>query len=369
MGGGLDLGAAAQPDPDLGAVPPPDPGTVTRLDPRAVPRLDLGAVPPPDPGAEPDAFVVLVGPALRIQFYDWGGPVGEGGELGEPRELLAAHGSSPPAGPPARGVLLVHGLAGTAWNWAPVARRLRRRLRTVALDLRGHGGSDGPTGPYDPPELAEDVVAVAEGAGLLDGPSDRVLLAGHGFGAMVAAWAAAALGERCAGLVLVDGGWEDVAETTGLEPAELLRAMEEPPEVLRSMAAFLADRAGFDPASWDADQERAARATVVELPVGRVEFVARPHVLAACVEAMYAYRPAAVLSSVLGPVVALVSADDPDGRREAALARVDAARVAAGRPAIRPLRLEAGHNLMRYRPVEVTAAILDLAGALRSAAR
>lgn len=338
MGGWLDLGAAAQPGPDLGAVPPPD------------------------PGAEPDAFVVLVGPALRIQFYDWGGPAGE------PGELLAAHGSSPPAGPPARGVLLVHGLAGTAWTWAPVARRLRGRLRTVALDLRGHGGSDGPTGPYDPADLAEDVVAVAEGAGLLDGPSDRILLAGHGFGAMVAAWAAAALGERCAGLVLVDGGWEDVAETTGLEPAELLRAMEEPPEVLRSMGAFLADRAGFDPASWDADQERAARAAVVELPVGRVEFVARPHVLAACVEAMYAYRPAVALSSVGGPVVALVSADDPDGRREAALTKADAARVASGRSAIRRLRLGAGHNLMRYRPVEVAAAILDLAGALRSAA-
>lgn len=316
--------------------------------------LDIGAVPHPDPDPEPETFVVLVGPALRIGFLDWGGPI-QGAE------------SSPWSGALASGVVLVHGIAGTAWNWTPVARRLRRRLRTVALDLRGHGGSDGPTGRYEPADLAEDVVAVAEGAGLLDHSADRVVLAGHGFGGIVAAWAASTLGSRCAGLVLVDGGWEDVAEATGLEPGELLRAMDEPPEVLRSMAAFLADRVAFDPASWDADQERAARATVVELPVGRLEPATRPHVLAACVEAMYAYRPLETLVAVEAPIVALLAGDDPEGRRTAALAAVDRGRRAAGRGPIRVCRLEGvGHNLMRYRPAEVTAAILDLAGALRS---
>lgn len=324
---------------------------------------DLGAVPPPDLTAEPAAFVVLLEPALRIAFLDWGGPSPDRREGSAPNGAGEARGPWPGA----KGALLVHGLAGTAWNWTPVARRLRRRLRTVALDLRGHGGSDGPTGPYDPADLAEDVLAVAEGAGLLDDPSDRVVLAGHGFGGIVAAWAAEALGVRCAGLVLVDGGWEDVAASTGLEPVELLKAMEEPPEVLRSMAAFLADRAAFDPASWDADQERAARATVVELPVGRLELATRPYVLAACVEAMYAYRPTETLARVEASIVALVAGDDPEGRRLAALDAVDEVRRAAGRAPIRRRRFEGlGHNLMRYRPAEVTAAVLDLAGALRS---
>ncbi|HWP62876.1 MAG TPA: alpha/beta fold hydrolase [Candidatus Binatia bacterium] len=321
---------------------------------------DLGSVPPPDPEAEPDAFVVLVEPALRIAFYDWGGPA-----IGD--RAIADPAIGDRTAPAASGVVLVHGLAGTAWVWAPVARRLRRRLRTVALDLRGHGGSDGPTGRYEPADLAEDVVAVAEGSGVLEAAGDRVVLAGHGFGGIVAAWAAAALEDRCAGLVLVDGGWEDVADATGLEPAELLRAIEEPPEVLRSMGAFLADRAGFDPATWDADQERAARASVVELPVGRLELAARPHVLAACVEAMYAYRPTETLAAVAAPVVALVAGGDPDGRRAAALAAVDRVRRLADRAPLRRASFEgAGHNLMRYRPVEVAAAILDLAGALRS---
>ena len=62
-----------------------------------------------------------------------------------------------------------------------------------------------------------------------------------------------------------------------MDVEEFLRGLDEPPEVMRSMAAFLADRAGFDPATWDADQERAARATVVETHAGKVVPATRPH--------------------------------------------------------------------------------------------
>ena len=145
-------------------------------------------------------------------------------------------------------MLLIHGLSNTAWSWAPVARRLAAERRTVAMDLRGHGLSDAPTEAYTPDLLAEDVVAVAEGSGLLAlGSAARVVLAGHGFGAIVATWAAVVLGDRCAGLVLVDGGWEDLETATGLDIDEFLRGLDEPPEVMRSLEAFLADRAAFDP--------------------------------------------------------------------------------------------------------------------------
>jgi pimeloyl-ACP methyl ester carboxylesterase len=124
------------------------------------------------------------------------------------------------------------------------------------------------------------------------------------------------------------------------------------------MAAWLADRAAFDPATWDADQEWAARAAVVELPAGRVVLSTRPHVLAACVDAMYAHRPADVLARIRAPLVALVAAEDEAGQRRAALAEVERALRAAGRPPIRVLDFsDAGHNLMRYRPDAVSAAI------------
>ena len=200
---------------------------------------------------------------------------------------------------------------------------------------------------------------MADGAGLLDGP---VVLAGHGFGGVVAAWTAARLGVGCAGLVLVDGGWEDLRRSTGLEPDEFLRGVEEPPEVLRSMAAFLADREAFDPATWDADQERAARAAVVELPAGRVVPSSRQHAIAGSVGAMFSHRPVDTLCLVRAPVVALIASEDEAGGRAAELEAVRAAVRAAGGPAIRVARFPSdGHNLPRYRPAEVTAAILGVA--------
>src|SRR6185369_18066949 len=135
---------------------------------------------------------------------------------------------------------------------------------TVALDLRGHGLSDAPTenGAYDLDVLAADVVAVAEGSGLLDPEWEdgHVTLVGHGFGAIVAVAAAAVLGARCARLVLVDGGLDHLPSSTGHDVDEFLRGLDEPPEVMRSMDAYLADRRDWDRLSWDADQERAARA-------------------------------------------------------------------------------------------------------------
>jgi hypothetical protein len=143
-----------------------------------------------------------------------------------------------------------------------------------------------------------------------------------------------------------------------MELDEFLRTIDEPPEVMRSMAAFLADRAGFDPATWDADQERAARATVVETHAGKVVPATRPHALQGSVEAMFGYEPAATLAQVVAPVAALIAADD-DGSRAAALSDASAARVAAGRGSIAVTSYRHdGHNLMRYRPDAVTAAIL-----------
>ncbi len=311
---------------------------------------DLAAdAPEPDLTAEPDGFVVEVAPGERIHFLDWGGPT-------DPVVL---------ASPDRPAVLLVHGLAGTAWAWTAVARRLRASVRTVALDLRGHGLSDAPTGPYDPALLADDLVAVAEGAGLL-GRDDaigarRIVLAGLGFGAMVAAWAADRLGQRCAGLVLVDGGWQDVEQETGLTPAEWLRDLAEPPEILGSLAAFLDDRRGWDRSHWDADEERAARATVVEVPAGHVVPAIRPHALERSVEAIFQYRPTEVLVGLPAPIVALIAVDDEERTKTAALAELDAERRAAGRPPIETVRFPSdGHNLPRYRPAELTGAILRL---------
>ena len=336
-----------EPEPDARLPPSPQPSTSPSapgahasgpLDPSFP---DVAAAPPPDPGVAPEGFVVLADGDVRLHFLDWGRPA----EVGP--------------------VLLIPGLLQPAWSWSPVARRLCGVRHSVVLDLRGHGLSDAPMDGYDLDSLVADALAVAEGSGLLDaGP---LVIAGHGFGAIVAAAASARLGERCAGVVLVDGGWERLEATTGLDVDEFLRGLDEPPEVLRSMDAFLGDRRGFDPHTWDADQERAARDAVVETAAGRVVRAVRPHVVEGVVRTMFAYDPAVVLAAVEAPVVALVAlgAGDPSATeiRLSELRRAAEARMAAGMGAIRVAGFPGiGHNLMRYRPADVAAAILAPAG-------
>ena len=104
-----------------------------------------------------------------------------------------------------------------------------------------------------------------------------------------------------------------------MTPDEWLAAIAEPPEVLRSMDAWLADRNAFDPATWDADQERAARSEVVETAAGRVKPAIYGHALAASVGALWTYRPASTLPAVVAEVAALAARDDDAGRNLQAL--------------------------------------------------
>lgn len=77
-------------------------------------------------------------------------------------------------------MVLLHGLGAAKEHWAPVAGALGRDHRLVALDVRGHGGSDH-TGAYSFALMAADVVDVLDQLALRD-----VVLVGHSMGAAVA---------------------------------------------------------------------------------------------------------------------------------------------------------------------------------------
>jgi pimeloyl-ACP methyl ester carboxylesterase len=306
---------------------------------------------------EPTSLVVAVDTGERIHYLDWGAP-----------------GADPPAGTRSSGplppLLLVHGLGATAWVWTPVARRLTGATRVLAPDLRGHGASDQPRSGYDLRSLAYDMLTVLAGAGYGGAAGVPAVVAGHGFGAMVAATMAAEQPESVAGLALIDGGWEDIAESTGQHPTEFLQGLGDPPEVTSSMATYLADRRGYDPGTWDADQDRAARAAVDQKVPGHVAPVTRPHVLKASVEAMFDYRPLETLVPLSVPLLVAQAeagtADDEIAReRSLALADLVARRQERGTPPPRVVRFpRAGHNLMRYRPDELAreiAALLEAA--------
>jgi pimeloyl-ACP methyl ester carboxylesterase len=306
---------------------------------------DAMPVSSPDADAEPESLVVPMDTGVRVHYLDWGG--------GPP-----AQAQTPP-------LLLLHGIGETAWWWAPVARRLRSVARVVALDMRGHGASDAPASGYELRSLAIDVltVMVANGWGP-DAGGHPAVVAGHGFGAQVAVATAAERPGAVAGLALADGGWEDVGRNAGDEPEQVVKALAEPPEVLRSMESWLADRRGFDPASWDADQERAARAQVTQRHAGHVVPVLGRAALLASVTSMLSYRPDQLLPLVSAPVllaVAGASPSDDETARDRALELCDAIGLLSG-----PVRLvrypAAGHNLARYVPDDLARELAALLG-------
>ena len=99
--------------------------------------------------------------------------------------------------------VLVHGLASNARLWDGVAARLTERGHpAVTVDLRGHGRSSKPDGPYDVPTVANDVARLITELGL-----DRPVVAGQSWGGNVVLELGARHGQAVRGIVCVDGGW------------------------------------------------------------------------------------------------------------------------------------------------------------------
>jgi pimeloyl-ACP methyl ester carboxylesterase len=102
-------------------------------------------------------------------------------------------------------VLFVHGFTANSLAALPLGDLLDERHRLIAPDLRGRGHSDMPFGEYGPQVHLADLTACLDRLAI-----DRVVIAGHSFGAALAVMLAAQFAERspgrAAGLILFDGG-------------------------------------------------------------------------------------------------------------------------------------------------------------------
>jgi pimeloyl-ACP methyl ester carboxylesterase len=120
-------------------------------------------------------------------------------------------------------VVLLHGLAGNADEWAETAEWLRERHRVVALDARGHGRSERLPGDVSRAAHVDDVAYVIEQLELAP-----VALIGQSLGGLTALLVAAERPDLVAALVLAEADpAEDPEAPAAVEQA--LRRWQDPP--------------------------------------------------------------------------------------------------------------------------------------------
>jgi 3-oxoadipate enol-lactonase len=196
-----------------------------------------------------------------------------------------------PAGAPA--VVLSHSLGTRLEMWEPQAAALARRFRVVRYDLRGHGRSSVPPGPYEIADLGTDLVALLDRLAIA-----RAHLVGLSLGGMLSLWTAAHHPERVGRLVVC-------CSSALLGPPEgwAARAAE-------VRAAGTAAVAGAVVARWFTPGfARSNPARVAEL---RAQLEATPaEGYAACCGAIERMDLRADLPRVRAPTLAIAGADDP----------------------------------------------------------
>ncbi len=114
-------------------------------------------------------------------------------------------------------LLFVHGYGHNAHLWDALVPDLADRYRVLALDNRGHGGSDSdPEYRYHNAAIARDVEAVIDQLQL-----EKVVLVGHSQGGHACLRFAGRHPERMSRLVLADAGPDIPAAGGGAPPASL----------------------------------------------------------------------------------------------------------------------------------------------------
>jgi pimeloyl-ACP methyl ester carboxylesterase len=249
--------------------------------------------------------------------------------------------------------VLIHGLASNARMWDGVACALSDRGHlAVTVDLRGHGRSAKPDGPYDMATVADDVGAVIRELGL-----DRPIVAGQSWGGNVVLELALRAPELVRGIVCVDGGW--------LEPCAAFSSWEACRETLAPppLAGLHRDEIEGYIRSAHADwPETGVQGALANFEV-REDGTIAPwltfdrHI--AVLQGLWDHRPSEIYARIAVPVL-LVPADTGE------LARADDKRegvalAMSSLPNVRERWFTADHDVHAQRPVELADVMLEQA--------
>lgn len=99
-------------------------------------------------------------------------------------------------------LLLLNSLGATLEMWAPQMAALAKAFRVIRMDMRGHGQSSAPPGPYTVADLAADAMGVLDALKI-----PRAHVCGLSLGGMTAIWLAAHAGARVDRLVIANSAF------------------------------------------------------------------------------------------------------------------------------------------------------------------
>jgi len=198
----------------------------------------------------------------------------------------------------ARDVLLVHGLSSNALLWDGVGVRLAAAgHRSVAVDLRAHGRSDG-SDDLAFPTLVDDLARVIDATGL-----DRPVVVGQSWGGNVVLELGASRPELVCGVVGVDGGLIDLARRFP-DVTACWEALA-PPTLDHLAWDALADGMRARLAGWPDGAAEAQLGNLAADPEGRVRAILTRERHRSIVEHLYTHRPLDRLRALEAPMLLL----------------------------------------------------------------
>jgi len=243
-------------------------------------------------------------------------------------------------------ILLLHGLSSNASFWGRLAARLPDR-RLIALDQRAHGQSAAPAAGYEPATLAADAAALVERLGV-----DRIVVAGHSWGATIALQLAADRPDLVAGLAIVDGPVRPWSET-GLSWEQAEKFMQPELPLYADLEQALAEKRRTLKSAWADDLVDFVKAGLVE-EGGRLRLPLTAPIRLQILRSMYFQAYGVLWPQVRCPVLLALAAGGEESiftdfkKRAAAL-------IAEQVPETVVHWYESGHDIPIERPAEVAA--------------
>jgi 3-oxoadipate enol-lactonase len=240
-------------------------------------------------------------------------------------------------GPPDAPAVVLSGSLGTDLSmWEPQASRLAGRFRVLRYDLRGHGGSAVPPGPYSMSDLGEDLLALMDELGI-----ERAALCGLSIGGMLSMWIAANAPERVGALIACCTSAYLGEETPYAERAAAVRRAG-----LEPIADAVIER-WFTPhfARENPQTVRGMRERLIAVP---------PEGYAGCCEAIDGMDLRGALGSIRAPTLVVAGAEDPATPPEHGRSIAEA--IAGAEFTVVP---DAAHLAPVEHPEDATALILD----------